>query len=93
VVTAARAAGAGPQGLAKCVGQPRHVLADKLAAIPYDARSPPTHEVVLKLNDSQRRCARALQHLGGLTFCWYPDPARRLVCVTETKTAADLDLR
>jgi glycine dehydrogenase subunit 1 len=80
-------------------------LADKLAAIPGVSRafaSPYFHEVVLKLNDntlkgtSAKDVLRALQAqniLGGLDISgWYPDLGQAiLVCVTETKTAADLD--
>ena len=74
-------------------------LADKLAAIPGVTRafvSPYFHEVVLKLNDNAKDVLRALQAqgiLGGLDISgWYPELGQAiLVCVTETKTAADLD--
>jgi len=92
----------GPQGLAK-VASASHAntvsLADKLAAIPGVTRafaSPFFHEVVLKLNDSAKDVLRALRAqgiLGGLDISgWYPELGQAiLVCVTETKTAADLD--
>jgi glycine dehydrogenase subunit 1 len=74
-------------------------LADKLAAIPGVTRafaSPYFHEVVLKLADNARDVLRALRAqgiLGGLDISgWYPELGQAiLVCVTETKTAADLD--
>src|SRR5512139_1446082 len=80
-------------------------LADKLAAIPGVTKafaSPCFHEVVLKLNDSTLkgtsakdvlRALRAQGILGGLDISgWYPELGQAiLVCVTETKTAADLD--
>jgi len=92
----------GPQGLAK-VASNSHAntvsLADKLAAIPGVTRafaSPYFHEVVLKLNDNAKDVLRALRAqgiLGGLDISgWYPELGQAiLVCVTETKTAADLD--
>ena len=92
----------GPQGLAK-VASASHAntvaLADQLAAIPGVTRafaSPFFHEVVLKLNDSAKDVLRALRAqgiLGGLDISgWYPELGQAiLVCVTETKTAADLD--
>jgi glycine dehydrogenase subunit 1 len=92
----------GPQGLAK-VASSSHagtvLLAEKLAAIPGVTRafaSPFFHEVVLKLNDSAKDVLRALRAqgiLGGLDISgWYPELGQAiLVCVTETKTAADLD--
>ena len=92
----------GPQGLAK-VASNSHAntvaLADKLAAIPSVTRafaSPFFHEVVLKLNDNAKDVLRALRAqgiLGGLDISgWYPELGQALlVCVTETKTAADLD--
>lgn len=54
------------------------------------------HEVVLQLNDNAKDVLRALQAqgiLGGLDIsAWYPELGQAiLVCVTETKTAADLD--
>lgn len=80
-------------------------LVDRLASIPGVTRafaSPYFHEVVLKLNDSTLkgtsakdvlRALRAQGILGGLDISgWYPDLGQAiLVCVTETKTAADLD--
>jgi len=93
----------GPQGLAK-VASASHAgtvaLAEKLAAIPGVTRafaSPYFHEVVLKLNDNAKDVLRALRAqgiLGGLDISgWYPELGQAiLVCVTETKTAADLDL-
>jgi len=74
-------------------------LADKLAAIPGVTRaftSPSFHEVVLKLNDNAKDVLRALRAqgiLGGLDISgWYPELGQAiLVCVTETKTTADLD--
>ncbi len=92
----------GPQGLAK-VASNSHAgtvaLAKKLAAIPGVTRafaSPYFHEVVLKLNDNAKDVLRALRAqgiLGGLDISgWYPELGQAiLVCVTETKTAADLD--
>lgn len=92
----------GPQGLAK-VASNSHAntvaLADRLAVIPGVMRgfaSPFFHEVVLKLNDNARDVLRALRAqgiLGGLDISgWYPELGQAiLVCVTETKTAADLD--
>ena len=92
----------GPQGLAK-VASASHAstvaLADRLAAIPGVAKafaSPFFHEVVLKLNDNAKDVLRALRAqgiLGGLDISgWYPELGQAiLVCVTETKTAADLD--
>lgn len=92
----------GPQGLAK-VASASHAgtmaLADKLAAIPNVTRafaSPAFHEVVLKLNDNAHDVLRALRAqgiLGGLDISdWYPELGQAiLVCVTETKTPADLD--
>jgi glycine dehydrogenase subunit 1 len=92
----------GPQGLAK-VASNSHAgtvaLADKLTAIPGVTRafiSPFFHEVVLKLNESAKDVLRALRAqgiLGGLDISgWYPELGQAiLVCVTETKTAADLD--
>ena len=92
----------GPQGLAK-VAAASHAntmaLADKLAAIPGVTRafaSPFFHEMVLKLNDNAKDVLRALRAqgiLGGLDISgWYPELGQAiLVCVTETKTAADLD--
>jgi len=92
----------GPQGLAK-VASACHAntvaLAEKLAAIPNVTRtfaSPCFHEVVLKLNDNAKDVLRALRAqgiLGGLDISgWYPELGQAiLVCVTETKTAADLD--
>ncbi len=92
----------GPQGLAK-VASASHAgtvaLADKLVAIPNVTRafaSPFFHEVVLKLNDTAKDVLRALRAqgiLGGLDIsAWYPELGQAiLVCVTETKTAADLD--
>jgi glycine dehydrogenase subunit 1 len=52
--------------------------------------------VVLKLNDNAKDVLRALRAqgiLGGLDISgWYPELGQAiLVCVTETKTAADLD--
>ncbi|MBD3812103.1 MAG: glycine dehydrogenase, partial [Betaproteobacteria bacterium] len=92
----------GPQGLAKVAANSHAntvALADKLAAIPGVTRafaSPFFHEVVLKLNDNARDVLRALRAqgiLGGLDLSgWYPELGQAiLVCVTETKTAADLD--
>ena len=92
----------GPQGLAK-VAAASHAgtmaLAEKLAAIPGVTKafaSPFFHEVVLKLNDNAKDVLRALRAqgiLGGLDISgWYPELGQAiLVCVTETKTAADLD--
>ena len=92
----------GPQGLAR-VASVSHAgtmaLADKLAAIPNVTRafaSPAFHEVVLKLNDNAHDVLRALRAqgiLGGLDISdWYPELGQAiLVCVTETKTPADLD--
>jgi len=92
----------GPQGLAK-VGSNSHAgtvaLAEKLTAIPGVMRafaSPYFHEVVLKFNDNAKDVLRALRAqgiLGGLDISgWYPELGQAiLVCVTETKTAADLD--
>jgi len=92
----------GPQGLTK-VARASHAgtvaLADKLAAIPGVTRafaSPFFHEVVLTLDDNARDVLRALRAqgiLGGLDIsAWYPELGQAiLVCVTETKTAADLD--
>ncbi|MFP5411189.1 MAG: aminomethyl-transferring glycine dehydrogenase subunit GcvPA [Gammaproteobacteria bacterium] len=92
----------GPQGLAK-VASASHAgtvaLADKLAAIPGVTKafaSPCFHEVVLKLNDNAKDVLRALRAqgiLGGLDISgWYPELGQAiLVCVTETKTPADLD--
>jgi glycine dehydrogenase subunit 1 len=93
----------GPQGLAK-VASASHAgtvaLAEKLAAIPGVTRAfanPFFHEVVLKLADNAKDVLRALRAqgiLGGLDISgWYPELGQAiLVCVTETKTAADLDL-
>jgi len=75
-------------------------LAEKLTAIPGVTRAfahPFFHEVVLKLNDNAKDVLRALRAqgiLGGLDISgWYPELGQAiLVCVTETKTAADLDL-
>ena len=92
----------GPQGLAK-VAAASHAgtvaLADKLTAVPGVTQafaSPFFHEVVLKLNDNAKDVLRALRAqgiLGGLDISgWYPELGQAiLVCVTETKTAADLD--
>ena len=92
----------GPQGLAR-VASASHAntvtLADKLAAIPGVSRaftSPFFHEVVLKLADNAKDVLRALRAqgiLGGLDISgWYPELGQAiLVCVTETKTTADLD--
>ena len=92
----------GPQGLAK-VAAASHAntvaLADRLAAIPGVTRAftgPGFHEVVLKLADNAKDVLRALRAqgiLGGLDISgWYPELGQAiLVCVTETKTAADLD--
>ncbi|MBW8371297.1 MAG: aminomethyl-transferring glycine dehydrogenase subunit GcvPA [Thiobacillus sp.] len=92
----------GPQGLAK-VASASHAgtvaLAEKLTAIPGVTRAfatPFFHEVVLKLNDNAKDVLRALRAqgiLGGLDISgWYPELGQAiLVCVTETKTAADLD--
>jgi glycine dehydrogenase subunit 1 len=92
----------GPQGLAK-VASASHAhtvaLADKLASIPGLTRAfaaPYFHEVVLKLSDNAKDVLRALQAqgiLGGLNISgWYPELGQAiLVCVTETKTVADLD--
>ncbi len=92
----------GPQGLAK-VAAASHAgtlaLTEKLTAIPGVTRafaSPCFHEVVLKLNDNVKDVLRALRAqgiLGGLDISgWYPELGQAiLVCVTETKTAADLD--
>ncbi|HMM47173.1 MAG TPA: aminomethyl-transferring glycine dehydrogenase subunit GcvPA [Thiobacillaceae bacterium] len=92
----------GPQGLAK-VASASHAatvaLAGKLMAIPGVSRaftSPFFHEVVLKLNDNAKDVLRALRAqgiLGGLDVSgWYPELGQAiLVCVTETKTVADLD--
>jgi glycine dehydrogenase subunit 1 len=92
----------GPQGLAK-VASASHAntvaLADQLAAIPGVTRafaSPFFHEIVMKLNDSAKDVLRALRAqgiLGGLDISgWYPELGQAiLVCVTETKTATDLD--
>jgi glycine dehydrogenase subunit 1 len=80
-------------------------LADKLTAIPGVTRAfaaPYFHEVVLKLDDNMLKGAsakdvlRALQAqgiLGGLDISgWFLELGQAiLVCVTETKTAADLD--
>ncbi len=80
-------------------------LAEKLTAIPGVTRafsSPFFHEVVLKLSDdmlkgtSAKNVLRALRAqgiLGGLDISgWYPELGQAiLVCVTETKTGADLD--
>ena len=80
-------------------------LAGKLTAIPGVTRaftSPAFHEVVLKLNDNTLkgtsakdvlRALRAQGILGGLDISgWYPELGQAiLVCVTETKTTADLD--
>ena len=80
-------------------------LADKLGAIPGVARafaSACFHEVVLKLDDGTLkgtsakdvlRALRAQGILGGLDLSgWYPELGQAiLVCVTETKTATDLD--
>ena len=80
-------------------------LADRLVAIPNVARafaSPFFHEVVLQFNDSTLkgvtakdvlRALRTQGILGGLDISgWYPELGQAiLVCVTETKTAADLD--
>jgi len=93
----------GPQGLAKVASNSHAntmLLADKLAANPHVTRafaSPFFHEVVLKLNDNAKDVLRALRAqgiLGGLDISgWYPELGQAiLVCVTETKTAADLDL-
>jgi len=92
----------GPQGLAK-VASNSHAntvaLADRLATIAGVTRafaSPFFHEVVLKLADNAKDVLRALRAqgiLGGLDISgWYAElgPAI-LVCVTETKTGADLD--
>ncbi len=92
----------GPQGLAKVASasHPHTVArADNQTAIPGVTRafaSPYFHEVVLKLNDNAKDVLRALQAqgiLGGLDISgWYPELGQAiLVCVTETKTAADLD--
>lgn len=92
----------GPQGLAK-VASASHAgtvaLAGKLLAISGVEQafaSPYFHEVVLKLNDNAKDVLRALQAqgiLGGLDIsAWYPELGQAiLICVTETKTAADLD--
>ncbi|OJZ21656.1 MAG: glycine dehydrogenase (aminomethyl-transferring) [Thiobacillus sp. 65-29] len=92
----------GPQGLAR-VASTSHAstvaLAEKLAAIPGVTRafaSPCFHEVVLKLKDNAHDVLRALRAqgiLGGLDIsAWYPELGQAiLVCVTETKTDADLD--
>ncbi len=92
----------GPQGLAK-VASASHAstlaLAEKLATIPNVTRAFASaffHEVVLKLNDNAKDVLRALRAqgiLGGLDISgWYPELGQAiLVCVTETKTAADLD--
>lgn len=92
----------GPQGLAR-VASASHAntvaLADTLAAIPGVTRaftSPFFHEVVLQLNDNVKDVLRALRAqgiLGGLDISgWYPELGQAiLVCVTETKTPADLD--
>jgi glycine dehydrogenase subunit 1 len=92
----------GPQGLAR-VASASHAgtmaLADKLSALPAVTRAftaPAFHEVVLKLNDNAKDVLRALRAqgiLGGLDISgWYPELGQAtLVCVTETKTAADLD--
>ncbi len=92
----------GPQGLAR-VAATSHAntvaLAERLAAIPGVSRafaSPFFHEVVLKLKDNAHDVLRALRAqgiLGGLDISgWYPELGQAiLVCVTETKTAADLD--
>jgi len=92
----------GPQGLAK-VASNSHAgtvaLAEKLTTIPGVTRAfghPFFHEVVLKLNDNAKDVLRALRAqgiLGGLDISgWYPELGQAiLVCVTETKTAADLD--
>jgi glycine dehydrogenase subunit 1 len=92
----------GPQGLAK-VASASHAntvaLADRLAAIPGVTRAfaaPYFHEVVLTLKDNVKDVLRALQAqgiLGGLDISgWYPELGQAiLVCVTETKTAADLE--
>lgn len=92
----------GPQGLAR-VASTSHAntvaLAGRLAAIPGVSRafaSPFFHEVVLKLNDNAHDVLRALRAqsiLGGLDISgWYPELGQAiLVCVTETKTNADLD--
>jgi glycine dehydrogenase subunit 1 len=80
-------------------------LAKNLAAIPGVTKafpSPYFHEVVLKLSDNTLkgtsakdvlRALRAQGILGGLDISsWYPELGQAiLVCVTETKTAADLD--
>ncbi len=92
----------GPQGLAR-VASTSHAstvaLAERLAAIPGVTRafaSPFFHEVVLKLKDNAHDVLRALRAqgiLGGLDISgWYPELGQAiLVCVTETKTDADLD--
>jgi len=92
----------GPQGLAK-VASASHAgtvaLAEKLNAIPnvsHAFASPYFHEVVLKINDNAKDVLRALRAqgiLGGLDVSdWYPELGQAiLVCVTETKTASDLD--
>ena len=92
----------GPQGLAK-VASASHAgtmaLAEKLTAIPNVSRAfttPAFHEVVLKLNDNAKDVLRALRAqgiIGGLDISgWYPELGQAiLVCVTETKTPADLD--
>ncbi|MFZ0106236.1 MAG: aminomethyl-transferring glycine dehydrogenase subunit GcvPA [Thiobacillus sp.] len=92
----------GPQGLAK-VASASHAgtvaLAEKMVAIPGVTKafsSPFFHEVVLKLNDNAKDVLRALRAqgiLGGLDISgWYPELGQAiLVCVTETKTAADLE--
>lgn len=92
----------GPQGLAR-VAATSHAntvaLAQRLAAIPGVSRaftSPFFHEVVLKLKDNAHVVLRALRAqgiLGGLDISgWYPELGQAiLVCVTETKTEADLD--
>jgi glycine dehydrogenase subunit 1 len=92
----------GPQGLAR-VASTSHAhtvaLAERLTAIPGVSRafaSPFFHEVVLTLKDNAKDVLRALRAqgiLGGLDISgWYPELGQAiLVCVTETKTAADLD--
>jgi len=92
----------GPEGLAR-VASASHAntkaLADRLTAIAGVKRafaSPTFHEVVLQLDDKASDVLRALRAqgiLGGYDLtAAYPELGNAiLVCVTETKTAADLD--
>jgi glycine dehydrogenase subunit 1 len=93
----------GPEGLAR-VAQASHAntlaLAQKLAAVPGVKRAfatPVFHEFVLQLDapaGSVLQAMRAQRILGGVTLTHdYPELGETiLVCVTETKNAADLDL-